>query len=106
MSKIMENDRFILYMCLTPGKIDIEQQGGSVTDFAVYDKETKHVYHSNSNFEPNSTYANVKAPSKDVKGSPDMNVLNPIVSSLAIEAYDVANNSTSASTALKIFVFR
>ncbi len=91
MSKIMENDRFILYMCLTPGKIDIEQQGGSVTDFAVYDKETKHVYHSNSNFEPNSTYANVKAPSKDVKGSPDMKVLNPIVSSLAIEAYDVAN---------------
>ena len=45
MSKIMENDRFILYMCLNPGKIDIEQQGGSVTDFAVYDKETKHVYH-------------------------------------------------------------
>jgi hypothetical protein len=91
MSLIMENDKFEFYMDLNPGKIDITVAGGSATDFAVKDKETGHVYHSNSNYEANSTYANVKAPSKDIKGTPDMDVLNPIVSNIALEAYDVAN---------------
>ncbi len=91
MSLIMENDNFELYMDLNPGKIDISVAGGSVTDFALKDKRTGHVYHSNSNYEANSTYANVKAPSKDVHGAPDMQVLNPIVSPIALEAYDVAN---------------
>lgn len=91
MSLIMENENFEFYMELVPGKIDVTVAGGSLTDFAVKDKRTGHVYHSNSNYEVNSTYANVKAPSKDVSGTPDMQVLNPIVSSIALEAYDVAN---------------
>ena len=93
MSLIMENSRFAFYMDLNASnsKIDVTTQGGSITDFAILDKSTGHVYHSNSNYEANSTYANVKAPSKDVKGTPDMKVLNPIVSPLTIEAYDVNN---------------
>ncbi len=93
MTLVMENDNFAFYMDLgaSNSKIDVATQGGSITDFALIDKNTKQVYHSNSNYETNSTYANVKAPSKDVKGTPDMAVLNPIVSPLTIEAYDVNN---------------
>lgn len=91
MSLIMENDYYALYMDLQGADVDLNAQGGGTTDFAVLDKTTGHVFHSNSNYEANSTYANVKAPSKDVKGTPDMKVMNPIVSALAIEAYDVSN---------------
>ncbi len=92
MTLLMENDNYALYMDLTyESTVDLESQGGDTTDFALVDKTTGHVYHSNSNYELNSTYANVKAPSKDIKGTPDMDVMNPIVSNIAIEAYDVSN---------------
>ena len=92
MSLIMENDYYAFYMDLTDGKeVNLEAQGGGLTDFALLDKATGHVWHSNSNYETNSTYANVKAPSKDVSGTPHMEVMNPIVSPIALEAYDVAN---------------
>lgn len=92
MSKIMENSRYVFYMDLTDGKdADLAAQGGSLTDFAILDKSTGHVWHSNANYEANATYSNVKAPSKDIQGTPDMAVMNPIVSAIALEAYDVAN---------------
>lgn len=74
---LMENKNYELYMHL---KHETDKENMSA--IAVVDKKTGHVYHSNP-VSSSGTYANFN--------SVDAKVSNPIVSPIAIEAYDVSN---------------
>ncbi len=77
MTLILENDNFELYMDLTY-KTDQERMSA----ICIVDKNTGHVYHSDPyNF--TGTYSNGKGVEPEV--------FEPIVSPIALEAYDVSN---------------
>lgn len=74
---LMENDNYELYMHLQY-KADAE----NMSAIAIVDKTTGHVYHSNP-AASSGTYATLN--------SVDEKVSDPIVSPIAIEAYDISN---------------
>jgi len=82
MSLLCENSNFALYM---------DMSAENASDIAVLDKSTGHVYHSDPIIEANSTYANVKVPTVGSAATKQYQVTNPIISPVAIEAYDVSN---------------
>lgn len=74
---LLENDNYALYM-----DISYKSDEENMSAIAVLDKTTGHMYHSNPNA-ATGAYANFS--------SVDEKVSNPIVSPIAIEAYDISN---------------
>ncbi|MBR4932877.1 MAG: hypothetical protein IKZ03_00330, partial [Clostridia bacterium] len=74
---ILENKNYALYMDIAY-KADSE----NMSAIAILDKNTGHVYHSNPKLAA-GTYA--------IYGNVDSKVADPIVSPIAIEAYDISN---------------
>jgi len=79
MTLLLENSKYALYMDLTH-----ETDKENMSAICILDKETGHVYHSNP-YDSSGTYANGGSSGAKTE------VYKPIVSPLAIEAYDVSN---------------
>lgn len=78
MTLMYQNSKYALYMDIT------DKNTG---DIAIEDKTTGHIYHSNPTIS-SSTYSNVAAAGDDADKEA---VLNPIISPIAVEAYDISN---------------